>query len=1073
MKNFATATKATATALNSSGSAAEENAKYLESIEARVTAVSAAFQQMSLKVVDSDLVKGILDIVKAFAQFGSTDFGSAITQITLLSGVSWGGLQLLGNSILPGTIGAFKTFNAVLKAGSIATVASAAGTSALAVGLSASLPIILGVTAAIVGLTVAIKALIASDEAANPSIEELYNNMQEANASLKTAEENYQKATERLQELNATPFEDRTTEMQAEIDKLESLIEYYEALIEVREGTAQGATADYITGVEQQGIKQGVTVTSPIKTGKKTSEGLDEVIQWTQIYRDEESAIIGAATALAKYNNTIVDIDDQVQAKKELQKFGVIFSDNTITVNELKDGYDSLYSEILKNKKLNPSLISQYEDLTESGKKYAEALQEQKDRGIALTKEQQEYLDSYNNLIDLYNVNIRLADIVTNSTNSQTSAVNQAASALSIYAQNLLAASAAYQLFKAQMEATGDYDDGFKGLVSVFGELNGEYEKGQVGSRAFLTALELLTGQSFDSSTATEYLNEHLETLNLLFGDSESGGTGLITAMQKLQAEGKLTGASIKEVDGNLEISVDSFSDLADSLGISESSLYALTQALKVMGIDFEYGTEDILDNVSKLGDGIVENLGDKTIVNFEKFVEKAQEAGMSTDEISQIGDVLSNASNVDLTNVNEGLTLLESSSGEASGSADDLTGSLEDIGGTAGGIDSTASSMQTLSDNISSAAGSATSLYRNLSNVSGLKFPSLFGMHFAEGTDNAPEGDSLVNEEGPELIQSGDKAYIAGNGNPAITHLNKGDIVYTADETKNILRNRSINDVIQSHKTGIGNGSSSISLRTGISSVKPLTISASTLKQFSTKKSTGGSSTKADTSSSSKSAKEEFDEWLKAKKHALAMDEITEEEYYTDLEKMNEKYFKDSKEYQDEYWRYQEEVYKWRKSQLENENKLLQKQIDLEKALSELAKAKEQKILVYKDGRFQYVQDIDAIDEAQRNVSKLKADLGYASGTSSSSAGIHLVGENGPELRVLNSGDGIIPADATKNLLSLAQMSVSKLSGDLNKAMQVLYSFNIDNLSLPDVTNASEFFEGLKNYAYQYSYAQ
>ena len=134
MKNFATATNATTTALNSSGSAAEENAKYLESIEARATAVSAAFQQMSLKVVDSDLVKGILDIAKAFAEFGSTDFGAGITQILLLSGASWGGLQLLGNSILPGIIGAFRTFNAVLEAGSIATVASAAGTSTLAVG---------------------------------------------------------------------------------------------------------------------------------------------------------------------------------------------------------------------------------------------------------------------------------------------------------------------------------------------------------------------------------------------------------------------------------------------------------------------------------------------------------------------------------------------------------------------------------------------------------------------------------------------------------------------------------------------------------------------------------------------------------------------------------------------------------------------------------------------------------------------------------------------------------------------------------------------------------------------------
>ena len=129
------------------------------------------------------------------------------------------------------------------------------------------------------------------------------------------------------------------------------------------------------------------------------------------------------------------------------------------------------------------------------------------------------------------------------------------------------------------------------------------------------------------------------------------------------------------------------------------------------------------------------------------------------------------------------------------------------------------------------------------------------------------------------------------------------------------------------------------------------------------------------------------------------------------------------------------------------------------------------QKILVYKDGKFQYMADIDAIAEAQRNVSKVKAD-GYASGTLSANAGLHLVGENGPELRVLNGGDGIIPSDATKNLLEIAKMGVNGLSDTFNKTLQTVYNFAIDNLSLPNVENSGEFLEGLKNYAYQYSYA-
>ena len=1084
MTNFEHAVGATNSALESSGTAFAQNEAYMSGIEAKITSVTAAFQKMSTAVVDSDLIKGVLDITKSLAEFGSTDVGSAITQILLLSGVSWGGLQLLGQSILPGIINSFKLLSGV----SISALAAETGVSTLAVALSASLPYILAVTTAIVGLIAVVKGIKSAYEEANPSVEQAYANMQEANEELASTEKKYTEAKNKLDELNATPFEDRTAEIQAEIDELAQLVAYYKALKENRAGDALKAFEN--PGTCMYGIKQYRSYANKSHNSILFSTLYTE--KQTQSYKTLAAAIYEAAKAQYEYDGTVIDITNISSAQGQLERLGWSFDEVTISTFQLQTQLNDFRFELLETNELTPSLISQYENLISKGKKYAEALQEQKEKGVELTFQQRNFLTTWDLVNTTYNVyknNIKEAidainayknniEGVINSTSSQISVTEQAASALSTFAQNLLAV----------MEATGDYDDSFKGLVSVFGELNGEYEKGQVGSRGFLTALELLTGQSFDSSTATEYLNEHLETLNLLFGDSESGGTGLITAMQKLQDEGKLTGASIKEVDGNLEISVDSFSDLADSLGISEKSLYSLTQALKVMGINFEYSAEDILNNISELGDGIVK-FGDdttNTTVNFEKFAEAAQESGkMTADEIRQIGEVLSNASNVDLTNVNEGLTLLESDSGEASGSADDLTGSLEDIGGTSDGIDSTASSVGTLSDNLAIASGSASSLYTSLSGISNLKFPSLFNLiGFAKGTNYAEEGDSLVNEEGPELIQSRDKAYIAGGGLPTITHLHRGDKVYTAEETKDILKGGELSNPIQAHEKGTlkDGGSSEKTTSTDIGGTAFIKaailaglkgLSKGGTSDSSSSSSSSTSSSSLSQSSSKGSSKDEFDEWLKAKKHALAMDEITEEQYYTELEKMNEKYFKNSKEYQDEYWKYQEEVYKWRKSQLDDENKLLEKQIDLEKALSELAKAKEQKILVYKDGRFQYIQDIDAIDEAQRNVAKLKSEAGYASGTTNASAGIHLVGENGPELRVLNSGDGIIPADATKNLLSLAQMNGVKLGDGLNKAMQILYSFDISNLSLPNVRNATEFFEGLKNYAYQYSYAQ
>lgn len=57
-----------------------------------------------------------------------------------------------------------------------------------------------------------------------------------------------------------------------------------------------------------------------------------------------------------------------------------------------------------------------------------------------------------------------------------------------------------------------------------------------------------------------------------------------------------------------------------------------------------------------------------------------------------------------------------------------------------------------------------------------------------------------------------------------------------------------------------------------------------------------------------------------------------------------------------------------------------------------------------------------------------------YASGTTSAKGGLSLTGENGTELRVLNRGDGIIPADITKNLMEFGVDPAKMIMDNLNK---------------------------------------
>lgn len=127
---------------------------------------------------------------------------------------------------------------------------------------------------------------------------------------------------------------------------------------------------------------------------------------------------------------------------------------------------------------------------------------------------------------------------------------------------------------------------------------------------------------------------------------------------------------------------------------------------------------------------------------------------------------------------------------------------------------------------------------------------------------------------------------------------------------------------------------------------------------------------------------------------------------------------------------------------------------------------------------------DKDALHEANKQLNSMLGNQGsfdtssgkweYATGTTNARGGLSLVGEQGAEMRVLNSGDGIIPSKLTSNLMSLGQYSplqwFSQLKGNVSKAMSSGTNISVANITLPNVSNAQEFISGLKNLAYQYS---
>ena len=100
----------------------------------------------------------------------------------------------------------------------------------------------------------------------------------------------------------------------------------------------------------------------------------------------------------------------------------------------------------------------------------------------------------------------------------------------------------------------------------------------------------------------------------------------------------------------------------------------------------------------------------------------------------------------------------------------------------------------------------------------------------------------------------------------------------------------------------------------------------------------------------------EAFEKWYNDLKHMLNMDEITQKEYYDRLEQKNLEYFANKKEYQEEYDKYEEEVYKGRKTlwkkAFDDELAELKKQLD-RKIINE-----EQYLKAYKELNDRYFKD-------------------------------------------------------------------------------------------------------------------
>ena len=214
MQNFSSAIEATNTAMESTGSATKENERYMESLTAKVTQVKATFQDLANNVIQSEVVKAILDLANAFLQLLNTPIGSFVTQIVLLTGALSGFIGVM-KAMKIVTVVSQQISNLILVVKNlIFTMSGAAGPMVATAGVMSSfIPIALGVS-------VALAAIVAIAPKVSDWYKTITNDVEYASEKLQENQTQLDENNEKLKNLLAVPPSNRTDEINNEIEAL-------------------------------------------------------------------------------------------------------------------------------------------------------------------------------------------------------------------------------------------------------------------------------------------------------------------------------------------------------------------------------------------------------------------------------------------------------------------------------------------------------------------------------------------------------------------------------------------------------------------------------------------------------------------------------------------------------------------------------------------------------------------------------------------------------------------------------------------------------------------------------------
>ena len=435
--------------------------------------------------------------------------------------------------------------------------------------------------------------------------------------------------------------------------------------------------------------------------------------------------------------------------------------------------------------------LSQYraglEALSEQYQGYATVLEEAQDAGLKLNQADERALWAWEQLQSAISTLNHLTGESTeeteNSTDTASDNADKQAESYESLSDRVKDATSAIDSFK--QAAASDQDDGFQDMADAYAKTMEEIANGRISSNTaqagyglFLSDKEREALEN-DPQKMAAYI-QGLEGLKaMLSGGGEDAGAGFAQWLYNAaDAEGKLRDengkllASFEKTDSGLSFTVESLQDLADYTGVSEDVILSWAEAMGVYGSEIYNAGDQALKLAEDVG-ALTKAADGTQNVDLDKFRKGLSEAGKSQEEIDGLVSTLQSI---------DGITFeaTESALDEVSESVDSLP---EDV------------NIELMADAVP-ALGAIQEVESTLSGLTGKNWTVRIGAniagfnigHKASGGKSSGGGLTLVNEQGPEIIQEGSTARIAGGGEPTVTMLAPGAMVYTAPQTRRML---------------------------------------------------------------------------------------------------------------------------------------------------------------------------------------------------------------------------------------------------------------------------------------------